>query len=57
MGNKVGKLFQDTQTKKVIAYEYIDTNQYYSFVENIRRKGNTQCIFTLDIMLKYYRKK
>ena len=52
MRNKTGKLFQNIQTRKVSAYEYIKKNEYYAFVEMIQKQGNNQCIFTSDIMLK-----
>lgn len=53
MRNKTGKLFQNIQTRKVSAYEYIKKNEYYAFVEMIQKQGNNQCIFTSDIMLKF----
>ena len=53
MQNKTGKLFQDNQTRKVTAYEYIEKNEYYPFVEAIQRQGMNQCIITSDIMLKF----
>ena len=53
MRNKTGKLFQNIQTRKVSAYEYIKKNEYYTFVEMIQKQGNNQCIFTSDIMLKF----
>lgn len=51
MRNKTGKLFQNIQTRKVSAYEYIKKNEYFAFVEMIQKQGNNQCIFTSDIML------
>lgn len=53
MRNKTGKLFQNIQTRKVSAYEYIKKNEYFAFVEMIQKQGNNQCIFTSDIMLKF----
>lgn len=53
MRNKVGKLFQNIKTRKVSAYEYIEKNKYRAFVDMIQKKGNTQCIVTFDIMLKF----
>lgn len=53
MRNKVGKLFQNIKTRKVSAYEYIEKNKYCAFVDMMQKKGNTQCIVTFDIMLKF----
>lgn len=53
MRTKVGKLFQNIKTRKVSAYEYIENNRYYAFVDMMQKKGNTQCIVTFDIMLKF----
>ena len=52
MKSKTGKLFQNTQTRKVSAYEYFERNEYYAFIERIQKQGNNQCILTSDIMLK-----
>lgn len=53
MKNKIGKLFQDIQTRKVSAFEYVEKNEYYAFVEKVQKQGNNQCIFTSDIMLNF----
>lgn len=53
MRNKMGKLFQNIQTRRVSAYEYIEKSEYYAFVEMVQKQGNNQCIFTSDIMLKF----
>ena len=53
MRNKIGKLFQNIETRKVTAYVYEEKNEYYPFVETIQKQGNNQCIITSDIMLKF----
>ena len=45
--------FENIQTRKVSAYEYIKKNEYFAFVEMIQKQGNNQCIFTSDIMIKF----
>lgn len=52
MKNITGKLFQNIQSREVSAFEYVNSNDYYSFVDSVQKQGYVQAIFTSDIMLK-----
>lgn len=56
MSSKYGKLFRNLSTDQVCCLQYNVSYNYYTFVQEMQKKGLAQCIVTSDIMIKIMQK-